>query len=395
MGKRRFSFDVLRGISEQAIDGLKADMAFCHPAITGVSKIDPMEGAIEVEVHDDLPDNVGEDIERQVANVVTMSVNSYRFVEAMPPFWSHEATRPYYGIDSVKSFTEKHTIELGPGQYAFQGPATKLYMYFCQRIEKLAKDMNAEFWHLPSIEMSQDLIPKTGYFALHPHLVTFGYRLPPHYERIRNFANEAKKKMFSTAEDSHVLEATGFILEPVVCHNIYRSLKNQRLSEGRIITAQGKCYRFEGYRFSPLLRQWEYSMREVVFIGERDFIAEARKSCIELTQAMVDELDMTASLEIATDPFFTSAAASARTFQVMQTAKLELRLRIDEGNTTAAASFNLHDKHFTQPMEIYDTNERVLETACVGWGIERWMAAFVARWSDDPAKWPDFVKYAS
>jgi len=395
MMTQRFQFNMLCGISAQVMEGLKADIAFCHPAITKVLLIDSGDGIIELEVRDGLTESEGEDLQRQVANVVEMSVKSYRFVEDISPFWSHESTQPYHGSEAVREFTKKYIIELGPGQYAFHGPATKLYMYFCDRIQKLAEDMGAEFWHLPSIEMSHDLIPKTGYFALHPHLVTFGYRLPPHYERIRDFASEAKKKMLSSVEDSRILEPTGFILEPVVCHNIYRSLKNQRLSEGRIITAQGKCYRYEGFRFLPLLRQWEYSMREVVLIGERDFIAEARQRCLELTQAMVIEMDLTATLQIATDPFFTSAAVSARTFQIMQTAKLELCLQIGEGNSTAAASFNLHDKHFTEPMEIHDTNNRVLETACVGWGIERWMAAFVARWSEDPTKWPDPVKFTS
>ncbi len=386
-----FEFEIIRDVTSQVIGGIKADLAFCHPAITGITHIDPINGVVELEIRDNLPDRDLDDLKKQVAKVVKMSVNSFRFVEEVPPLWSHESGASYSGSKAVEEFAKQYVVTLGPGQYAFHGLAGKLFQFFCNRIEKLAVDMGAEVWHLPSIEMTHDLIPETGYFASHPQLVTFGYRLPPHYEQIRDFADTARTKKLHAVEDSRILEPTGFILEPFVCHNIYRSLKNRHFADGRIITAQGKCYRFEGFRFLPLLRQWEFSMREVVLVGGHDFVMAARQRCIELTQAMIAELDLNASLEVATDPFFVSAAASARTFQMMQSTKLELLLRIDDGESIAAVSFNIHGKHFTRPMEIHNVSGEVLETACAAWGIERWMAAFVARWSEDPARWPSFV----
>ncbi|MBL0217154.1 MAG: hypothetical protein IPQ07_25175 [Myxococcales bacterium] len=101
---------------------------------------------------------------------------------------------------------------------------------------------------------------------------------------------------------------------------------------------------------------------------------------IELTGARGTDLD--ARLEIATDPFFVSDAASARTYQAMRSTKLELKLGIDATTTTAATSFNLHGTHFTSRMAIGDG---VTETACIGFGLERWMAAIVARWGGSPA----------
>lgn len=388
MNIQKYSFEIPRGVSRLVVDGLKSDLAFCHPAITGISRIDPEKGVIELNVRSGLAEKEEADLKRQVAKVVDMSIKSFRFVEDVPPLWKHESSKPYYGGDAVQNFTKQYMTELGPGQYAYHGLADKLFVFFCNRIQKIANDMKAEGWHLPSIEMTHDLITETGYFSSHPQLVTFGYRLPPHYDKVQKFTEEAKTKKLSVPEDSHILEPTGFILEPFVCHNIYRSLNNKQLASNRIISAQGKCYRYEGFRFMPLLRQWEFSMREIVLVGERDFVMEARQRCIELTQAMITELDIDASLEIAADPFFVSAAASARTFQMMQSTKLELKLRIDDDIRTAAGSFNIHGKHFTRPMKIYNAKGEMLETACCGYGIERWMAAFVARWSEDPKKWP-------
>lgn len=388
MRNESLQFEVLRGVSAPVVEGLKSDLAFCHPGINSIVRIDTVNGIIEIEIRDDLSEHEHDDLRKQVASVVDMSVKSFRFVEQIPPLWNHVSNIPYHGSNAVKEFAARYMTELGPGQYAYHGPANNLFVFFCNRIQKLSEEIGAEAWHLPSIEMSQDLIPQTGYFVSHPQLITFGYRLPPHYDKIQSFADAAKAKNLTGVEDSHILEPTGFILEPFVCHNVYRSLKKQHLNNGRMITAQGKCYRYEGFRFAPLLRQWEFSMREVVLVGERDFVMEVRQRCIDLTQAMVDELDLTAYLEIATDPFFVSVAASARTFQMMQSTKLELQLRIDDEESTAGVSFNIHGKHFTRPMEIRDANGEILETACVAYGIERWMAAFVARWSEDPAQWP-------
>jgi len=388
MGIKTIQLDQLRGASPLSIEGLKSDMAFCYPAIVNLIEIDPVKGIIKIETQDGMSDDEFEDMKKQITNVVDMSVKSFRFVEDISPLWHHKSDKPYYGNKAVQAFTERYLITLGPGQYAFHGAANKLYTFFCNRIQKLAEEVGSEAWHLPSIEMTHDLITETRYLASHPQLVTFGYRLPPHYEKIHSFAEAARAKKLLTIKDSNLLEPTGFILEPFVCHNVYRSLKKEHLINNKTITAQGRCYRFEGFRFLPLLRQWEFSMREIVLVGDKDFVMTTRQRCIELTQTLVDELDLTAHLEVATDPFFVDAAASARTFQMMQSTKLELRLRIDETKTTAAVSFNIHGKHFTQPMEIQDTKGNILETACVAYGIERWMAAFVARWSEDVAKWP-------
>ncbi len=48
------------------------------------------------------------------------------------------------------------------------------------------------------------------------------------------------------------------------------------------------------------------------------------------------------------------------------------------------ASFNLHGDQFG-PMAIRDQAGAPVEPACVGWGLERGLAAIVARWGADPA----------
>lgn len=388
-------FDRLRGAAAAVVDGLEADLAFCHPAITAVDRIDADAGVLALAIDSDAAAD-GEDLYRQVAQVVELSIRSYRFVPETPPLWQRTPTGEYAGAPALAEFTARFLRPLGPGQWALVGPAAGLRAALDARLQTLATAVDAEPWHLPSIEMAADLIPDTGYFSSHPQHVTFGYHLPPHFSGLREFSVAAKAARLAGIGDAHDLQPTGFILEPFVCHNVYRALRGARLGAGRVITALGNAYRYEGFRFQPLLRQWEFSMREAVLVGDAEWVAARRLRLLELTEALVADLDLGATVEVATDPFFVSEAGSARAFQMLQSTKLELRLVLDATRATAAASFNLHGRHFTAPLDIRAAGDvpPLLETACVGWGLERWMAAFVARWGAEPTGWPDVIARA-
>ena len=364
--------------SATAIAGLPADLAFCHPAIERVTRIDRGTGEIELEVTGD-----GDDLREQVMRVVELSVRSYRFVDEQPPLWEHVA-KQRGDTAAIRDFTARYLVELGPGQYALVGPAAMLRAKLDQRAMEIARAVGAEPWHLPSIEATSELTAE--YLATHGQYVTFGYRLPCHYDTLARFSADARERRIERPS-AHDLVSTGFILEPFVCHNVYRALRSSKQPD-RSITALGTCYRHEGFRFEPLLRQWEFSMREVVLVGSPEHVVAQRTELVRRTQALACELDLDARLEIATDPFFVSEAAKARTFQAMASTKLELKLGLDATDSTAASSFNLHGKHFTEPMRITNAAGELAETACIAWGLERWMAAIIARWGADPAAWP-------
>jgi seryl-tRNA synthetase len=350
--------------SPREAQGLDGDLAFAHPAIASVVSIDRAGGRIAVCVD---PAVDLDDVTAQVDRAV----------------WSRPAP-----VDdaAVPTFVAGHVIELGPGQYALRGAAARLRTALDRRIAAIAATVGAEPWHLPSIESTVDLLRLTGYFVSHPQHVTWGFHVPPRFDTLAEFARDARSHSLAAPPPDQA-QPTGFILEPFVCHNVYRALRGAQVDGGRTVTALGNCYRFEGHRFAPLERQWEFSMREAVLLGDRGYVERVRTQLIEATRALCDELDLDATLEVATDPFFAAEAASLRTFQAMRATKLELRLAIGGGVRVAAASFNLHGGVFAGPMSIA-CGEVPAETACVGWGLERWMAAVVARWGADPAGWP-------
>ena len=380
----------LRQASRAALAGLPADLAFCHPAIRGLGKLDSAAGTLELQLAAGATADA--DLERQVRAVVALSLASYRFVESPPPLWRHRATAHAGGASALGDFVASYTRALGPGQHALLGPAAELRSWLDGRTRELARAVAAESWHLPSVENSHDLIKATGYLASHGQYVSFGYHVAPHHDTLCAFTERARRGEV-VADPAH-LQPTGFILEPFVCHNIYRALQGERVGAGRAITALGTCYRHEGFRFRPLVRQWEFSMREIVLIGAPAWVDTQRRTLIGLAQALAVELDLEARLEVATDPFFVADAATQRTYQAMASTKLELWLSTDgdpdgNGEGVAGASFNTCDRHFSQPMDIRGPDGEPASTACIAFGLERWMAAFVARWGADPARWPE------
>lgn len=372
----------LSKLNAAALEGLGAELAFCHPVIRGVATVDAAGESVTLEIEREHPD-----LAPQVMRVVEACARAYRLVAPLPPVWTlpgGPSSRQH-----VEAFVATHTRALGPGQVALLPAAARLRRELDLRFREVALGLGAEEWHLPSIESTGELIPQVGYFRTHAQLVTFGYRLPERFDTIRKFAEAAGKRRLAWPEPEHEMELvpTGFILEPFVCHNVYRALRGARTG-GVTVTALGNCYRHEGFRFSPLTRQWEFSMREVVFCGPDAEVRAGVERAVAATRAVCERLGLAAALEVASDPFFSGTAASPRAFQLAEASKLELRLALGDGGT-AAASFNRHGAHFTTPMDISGPAGEPLVTACVGWGLERWMAAFVARHGADPAAWPE------
>ena len=65
-----------------------------------------------------------------------------------------------------------------------------------------------------------------------------------------------------------------------------------------------------------------------------------------------------------------------------------LLLPIDAKRTIAAASFNLHDTFFGQAFDIRLRDGAAATTACLAFGLERWLLAFLVRHGPYAAGWP-------
>jgi hypothetical protein len=158
--------------------------------------------------------------------------------------------------------------------------------------------------------------------------------------------------------------------------------------ERRVVTSRGKSFRYESRYHRSLERLWDFTIREIVFMGERESVLAARQEFMLLTFDLVDQLELAGHCEVGNDPFFcTDDSAHKAWSQRLLELKYELQLEVEAGRTIAAASFNFHDDFFGSSFGITQ-GEGFVHTACVGFGLERLLYAFLCRHGLDSRQWP-------
>ena len=106
-----------------------------------------------------------------------------------------------------------------------------------------------------------------------------------------------------------------------------------------MMTAAGQCFRHEiSWKVDPL-RKLEFSMREIVFIGDNEYINEIRKTLLEHTWQCFHQLGLSGKVTTANDPFFFYDDMDKANYQLMANSKYEL-VAVTEKKDVSIASFN-------------------------------------------------------
>lgn len=160
-------------------------------------------------------------------------------------------------------------------------------------------------------------------------------------------------------------------LSPAVCYHAYAHYQGQVLADPQIVTARGRCYRREAsFQFGR--RQLEFEMREIVLLGDPEWLNEK----IALIRADIDRIADRCGLpvhwETAEDPFFLPTAKGKALMQRLLETKNELVC--DEPEPLAIASINRHGTFFADRFAIRQPDETPVHTACIAFGLDRWAA---------------------
>ncbi len=184
--------------------------------------------------------------------------------------------------------------------------------------------------------------------------------------------------------------APRYALAPAVCYHTYPEWEGRTLgADPTVLTARGRCYRYEGPQHVGLERLWDFTMREIIVLGTRAQVETFRRSLIRLVADFVTALVLDGAIEAATDPFFTTADTGRRLMQQAGGLKYELRLTVAaDGHAVAAASFNHHHDFFGTRFGIRLASGETAHTGCVAFGLERWVLALLAQHGADESQWP-------
>ena len=234
---------------------------------------------------------------------------------------------------------------------------------------------------------------RVNYFRAFPHSLTFATHLRSDLDVIEDFSAHAAcgDHGLNTGMGSFAQIET--LLSPAVCYHLYFTLADKPMpAESITATAVGNCFRYESSNLVSLERLWDFTMRELIFVGARDFVLENREIARKRMEAKFEEIGLAYRVESASDPFFIGERKQA-VFQNAFQLKFEIQAALPFKNSTlAVGSYNYHQDFFGRSLNITRQDGTPVHTGCVAFGLERIIYAFLAQYGLDERNWPEAVR---
>ncbi len=275
------------------------------------------------------------------------------------------------------------------------GPlVTRLVEFFETRFLGLADSFNANPYRFPTLIPARYL-ERVNYFRAFPHSLTFATHLREDLDAIDHFAQhagcDAHGNLNQPPESFAQIQA---LLSPAVCYHLYFALADKPLPGGQMVaTAVGNCFRYEAINLVSLERLWNFTMREVIFIGGKDFVLESRETARTRMSQVFEEIGLAYRVETANDPFFIGEFRKQAAFQSAFQLKYELRASLPfKDSTLAVGSYNYHQDFFGRHLNITLPDGSPVHTGCTAFGLERMAYAFLSQYGLDAQQWPQVVK---
>lgn len=175
--------------------------------------------------------------------------------------------------------------------------------------------------------------------------------------------------------------------------HVYEHYENCTLSKMKVVTLRQNVFREEGDRsWREYGRLRDYSIREIVFIGSQEYVEKQRRIIMNKTKRFVEKLGLEYQFELATDAFMAPEMKRFEKIQLLKKSKYELLLSSREDERFAVASFNLHENAYTRSFHISVQGLGQMVTGCVGFGLGRWVLAFVSQFGYEAEKWPAYIR---
>jgi len=355
-------------------------------------RISPDGSRLEFQVPADQADNTRQHaqrlcglIQRSLQRVERKVVYTTRAMSQPVALWESDDMSPQnVGIRPVAC-----------GQVMLEGIALQLFRFFDTALARLEREWAPHELLTPTLIPSR-VLAKCDYFASFPNSLTFACHLQPDVEVINAFRVRHDHKPAVDAEALAEMAPPECCLSPAVCYHVYHCLENVTLpAEGVIYSVRGKCFRYEGTNLRAMTRLWDFTMRELVFVGPGEIVLEQRQQCVERVGAFLDELGLAAEVRTASDPFFIAPEAPSKSyFQLTAETKYEISALLSDKQRLAVGSLNYHTDFFGRAFNIHLEGMGYGHSVCTAFGLERLVWAFLARHGGEPEEWPRELRTA-
>ena len=188
--------------------------------------------------------------------------------------------------------------------------------------------------------------------------------------------------------DSHL----GFIIFSIEPYcGLYPTLTGTLPAGGKLVTMVNWVFRHEPSH-EPT-RMQSFRVREFVRLGRPEDVAAWRDGWAQRSLSLLQDLELPAALDTASDPFFGTAGTAMADSQKSQRLKFEILVPvISEERPTAVCSFNLHRDHFGHVFDIHLPDGSSAHSACLGFGLERITMALFKAHGSHPHEWSPKVR---
>ncbi len=355
--------------------------------------IQPDGMSIDIKLKSAIDNTKMNEITTRVQDVVTLMVKGViqprtqileNFLDRPVP--SHTDPMPEL-LESGEVFQE------GRGIYTLGPLISGLIAYFESRFIGLAESFSATPYRFPTL-ISAKFLDRVNYFKAFPHSLSFVTHLREDLDTIDRFAQHAHWEddaLNSSPESFSRIEALN---SPAVCYHWYFSLADTQLNTDHLVaTAVGNCFRYESSNLTSLERLWNFTMREIIFIGRGEYVLEQRERGRKRMTQILEELGLAYQVESANDPFFIGEFRKQAAFQSAFQLKYEIRASLPfSGKTLAVGSYNYHQDFFGRNLNITLPDGSPIHTGCIAFGLERMAYAFLAQYGLDKKQWPPVVR---
>lgn len=293
--------------------------------------------------------------------------------------------------DEVRRFLVETGALWSPldGVTGLRGPVVTLLRRIETTLAELAASETEDEWRVPAL-LPLEVLARADYFASFPQWLTVASHLTHDEDALAAVA-------CADAPEAAVRDAIApprAALPPAVCYHVYAALQGRRIEAPLALTAQGICWRHEGDRLAALERNWPFTMREIVCLGTAEQVGAFRERGRRAAERLAERMDLGGHVVDAADPFFAPTGRGKEILQRIKGLKRELLLPIGDDRTIAAASFNLHETFFGEAFDVTLSDGSPAHSACVAFGLERWVLAYLVRHGVEPEDWPILARAA-
>ncbi len=286
--------------------------------------------------------------------------------------------------------------DYGKGQVAYSGPVLKLAQLVNRKAGELyTAAYGARDAHFPAL-IDAETLKKCGYFDSHPNAVTFVGNVIEDFDAIEKFRIANSCSEGALLPDRDHIHIDGMCLNPAACFPCYPSLTGKVIEAGECYTWLGRVFRYESRNINGLDRLYEFNVRELVFVGNEDYVRDCRRKALPIVEELAGYFDLDCQVQTATDPFFATVSAAKKFWQAAQEVKNEIKIPVlgadGRQKLLACGSINLHGNFFGNRFDIKGADGAPLQTGCVGLGIERWVLAAFTQHGFDERRWPEDVR---